>query len=76
MTCGQNNMAAGVKKKDEKNDHILYNLLVHAEWNLDGEVLVGSQLFCEHFKCLLLLLRFICGPKFVVKSKELHAFLL
>ena len=43
-------MADEVKKKDESiNDHILYNLLVHAEWNLDGEVLVGALIFCEHF---------------------------
>lgn len=33
-------MAAGVKKKEENSDHILYNLLVHAEWNLDDELLV------------------------------------
>ena len=41
----KNNMAAGAKKKDENNDHILYNLLVHAEWNLDGEVLVRNLIF-------------------------------
>jgi hypothetical protein len=57
---GKNNMADEVEQKDENiNDHILYNLLVHAEWNLDEEVLVGSLIFCEHFKWLFLLSRFI-----------------
>ncbi|XP_028411208.1 LOW QUALITY PROTEIN: neuroblastoma-amplified sequence-like [Dendronephthya gigantea] len=37
-------MAAGLKKKDENNDHILYNLLVHAEWNLDEEIQSKSGL--------------------------------
>lgn len=68
-------MADEVKKKDESiNDHILYNLLVHAEWNLDGEVLVGALIFCEHFKCLLLLSSFICALKLFATSKELLAF--
>lgn len=36
MTCSKNNMAT-----EKKNmDYILYNLLVHAEWPLEGEVLV------------------------------------
>ena len=52
MTCCKNNMAAGVKKKDENNEHILYNLFVHAEWNLDGEVLVRNLLFAGQFGCL------------------------
>jgi hypothetical protein len=67
-------MADEVKKKDESNDHILYNLLVHAEWNLDGEVLVGALIFCEYFKCLLLLFGFICALKLFGKSKELLTF--
>ena len=44
-----------MKKKDENNDHILYNLLVHAEWNLDGEVLVRNYIFCGYFGCLKML---------------------
>ena len=47
-------MAAGVKKKDENIDHILYNLLVHAEWNLDGEVLVIIYDISERAVCISL----------------------
>ena len=40
--------------KKDNNDHILYNLLVHAEWNLEGEVLVGVEMFRSCFNLLIM----------------------